>query len=70
MPRGTPTNAPPTGTAMGRAAFARAMRELAKVEAWPIYAELCAEADARHLAESLRAKAGNGRVTESEAVAS
>jgi hypothetical protein len=70
VPRGTPTNAPPTGNALGRAEFARAMRKLAEVEALPVYAELCAEADARHLAESRRAKAGNGRVTESEAVAS
>lgn len=69
MPRGTPTNVPPSGNAQGRAALDMQMRQLAEVEAMPVYAELRAEADARYLVESRRVKAGNGRVTESEAVA-
>jgi hypothetical protein len=63
VPRGVPSNVPPSGNALGRAAFAMAMRRLAEVESMPVYAELCAEADARHLAESRRVKAANGRVT-------
>lgn len=47
MPRGIPGNVPPSGNAMGRAEFALAMRRLAAVEALPVYAELCAEADAK-----------------------
>ncbi len=39
--------AAPMGTETGRAAFALAMRRLAEVEALPVYAELCAEYDAK-----------------------
>lgn len=70
MPKGAATNAPPSGTAAGRAAFAMSMRRLAEVEALPVYAEMCKAAEAKHQTESARVKAGNGRVTESaEAVA-
>lgn len=65
MPRGVSST--PTGNADGRAAFALGMRKLAVVEALPIYAELCAAADARHQAEAARVLAGNGRTTEAVA---
>jgi hypothetical protein len=47
VPRGVPGNVPPSGNAQGRAELARTMRNLAEVEAWPIYAELVDEADRR-----------------------
>lgn len=65
MPRGVAGNAPPSGNASGRLAYRRQMAALAEVEALPVYAELCAEAEARVQVESARVKAGNGRVTES-----
>lgn len=64
MPRGVPGNVPPSGNASGRAAFAMSMRRLAEVESWPIYAELCREAEVRALGESLAVRGGNGKLME------
>lgn len=47
MPRGVPSTVAPSGDARGRAAFALAMRRLAAVEALPVYAEMCADAERR-----------------------